>query len=160
MDSWVKISDRRSVCPCTNSSISLYARAISADDPNFLTDDEDEQRQLLVRVLKETTTTKDVRTVAAAIAARSALRRPAGASVPEIDIPKLSRRLNETLFLLLHGEGEKQIAAKLKISPHTVHVHVKNLYKKFDVTTRGELLAKFIRLPKSVSEPANPKESV
>ncbi|MEM6315223.1 MAG: LuxR C-terminal-related transcriptional regulator, partial [Planctomycetota bacterium] len=132
----------------------LPSVAIATDDPIFLTDDEDEQRRLLARVLKEATDTKDVRTVAAAIAAQSALREGKPAAEPEadVDMPELSPRLRETLLLLLRGEGEKQIATALGISPHTVHVHVKNLYKKFDVTTRGELLAKFVRLPAGVSD--------
>ncbi|MEM8875445.1 MAG: helix-turn-helix transcriptional regulator [Planctomycetota bacterium] len=138
---------------------------MAEDDPIFLTDDEDEQRRLLAKVLKEATSTKDVRTVAAAIAAQSALRQgkpnpPAADAEPDVPMPDLSPRLRETLLLLLRGEGEKQIALAMGISPHTVHVHVKNLYKKFDVATRGELLAKFVKLPKSVSEPAPGEDSV
>ena len=58
---------------------------------------------------------------------------------------KLSPRMRQTLDGLLRGEAEKEIAARLKVSPHTVHVYVKQLYKRFEVSSRGELLAKFIR---------------
>jgi len=56
----------------------------------------------------------------------------------------LSPRERQTLKLLLIGDAEKQIAAKLSISRHTVHVYVKSLYKRFDVNSRGELLARWV----------------
>ena len=42
----------------------------------------------------------------------------------------------------LHGDSEKQIAAKLEVSRHTVHDYAKRLYRYFDAASRGELLAK------------------
>lgn len=57
----------------------------------------------------------------------------------------LSPRQKQTLELLLRGDSEKQIAYKLGISRHTVHVYVKDLYKRFDVNSRGELLALWVR---------------
>ena len=59
-------------------------------------------------------------------------------------VNKLSPRLRQVLDGLLRGDGEKQVAHSLKLSPHTVHEYVKLLYVAFDVTSRGELLAKFI----------------
>jgi DNA-binding CsgD family transcriptional regulator len=59
--------------------------------------------------------------------------------------PPLSRRQRQTLDLLLAGNAEKQIAARLSISRHTVHVYVKSLYKRFNVNSRSELLAKWVR---------------
>lgn len=59
--------------------------------------------------------------------------------------PQLPRRLRETLACLLEGDSEKQVAAKLGLSPHTVHIHVKRLYRHFEVSSRGELLAKCLR---------------
>jgi DNA-binding NarL/FixJ family response regulator len=53
----------------------------------------------------------------------------------------------QTLQRLLEGDSEKQIARRLGVSPHTVHVYVKALYRHFDVSSRGELLARFIRSP-------------
>ena len=49
------------------------------------------------------------------------------------------------LEALTQGDSEKQIAAKLNVSPHTVHVHVKKLYKRLNVSSRGELVARFVR---------------
>jgi DNA-binding NarL/FixJ family response regulator len=56
----------------------------------------------------------------------------------------LSPRLRQTLQHLLEGDSEKQIARKLGLSPHTVHIYVKSLYKHYDVCSRSELLAKWI----------------
>jgi DNA-binding NarL/FixJ family response regulator len=53
-------------------------------------------------------------------------------------------RIRETLRHLLTGDSEKQIAAKLGISQHTVHVYVKRLYRHYDVCSRGQLLARFV----------------
>lgn len=57
----------------------------------------------------------------------------------------LSRRLNETLTLLLDGRSEKEVASALSLSVRTVHDYVTMLYKHFDVSSRAELLAYFIR---------------
>jgi DNA-binding CsgD family transcriptional regulator len=45
----------------------------------------------------------------------------------------------------LTGNAEKEIASRLAISKHTVHVYVKSLYKLFGVTSRGELLARWVQ---------------
>jgi DNA-binding CsgD family transcriptional regulator len=58
----------------------------------------------------------------------------------------LSPRERQTLELLLAGNAEKQIAAQLEISRHTVHVYVKSLYKRFGVNSRSELLAKWVKI--------------
>ena len=57
----------------------------------------------------------------------------------------LSQRLEQTLRSLLDGDSEKQVAAKLGLSQHTVHVYVKALYKKYGVSSRGELLARLLK---------------
>jgi DNA-binding CsgD family transcriptional regulator len=57
----------------------------------------------------------------------------------------IAPRQVQTLELLLTGLSEKEIAKNLKISRHTVHVYVKSLYKRFNVNSRGELLAKWVR---------------
>lgn len=57
----------------------------------------------------------------------------------------LSPRQRQTLDLLLQGDSEKQVAAKLGISAGTVHEYVMGLYRHFNVQSRGELLAVFIR---------------
>jgi DNA-binding NarL/FixJ family response regulator len=70
-----------------------------------------------------------------------------GHSLTKHQLPSLSPRMRQTLDRLLVGDSEKQIAARLGLSRHTVHVYVKALYKGFGVSSRGELLAKFVRTP-------------
>ena len=60
--------------------------------------------------------------------------------------PPLSPRLRQTLDLLLAGHGTKEIAQRLRLSPHTVNDYQKALHKRFDVTSRGELLSRCHRL--------------
>ncbi len=59
--------------------------------------------------------------------------------------PPLARRQRQTLELLLDGKSEKEIASGLSISKNTVHVYVKNLYKRFGVSSRAELLARWVQ---------------
>jgi DNA-binding CsgD family transcriptional regulator len=56
----------------------------------------------------------------------------------------LTERQREVLKLLLAGDSEKEIAAQLHRSVHTIHTYVKQLYEHFRVNSRGELMAKFI----------------
>lgn len=51
-----------------------------------------------------------------------------------------SSRLRDTLRGLARGLSEKQLAAELRLSPHTVHDYVKALHHHFVVQSRGELL--------------------
>ena len=71
------------------------------------------------------------------------------APVPKQD---LSPRMSETLRRLLAGDSEKQIAGHLGVSPHTVHVYVKAIYRRYEVSSRGELLSRFVQ---SGAAPAN-----
>lgn len=57
----------------------------------------------------------------------------------------LSPRPRETLQLLLAGHSEKQIAARLKLSTNTVHHYVKSVYRHFGVSSRSELLARWVK---------------
>jgi DNA-binding CsgD family transcriptional regulator len=56
----------------------------------------------------------------------------------------LSPREKQTLWKLLAGRGEKEIAAEMRLSINTVHHYVKALYKHFHVSSRAELLAKWM----------------
>jgi DNA-binding CsgD family transcriptional regulator len=62
-----------------------------------------------------------------------------------VPIPPLAPRLRPVLRHLLEGDAEKQVAMKLGLSRHTVHQYIKVLYRELGVSSRGELLAKFIR---------------
>jgi DNA-binding NarL/FixJ family response regulator len=57
----------------------------------------------------------------------------------------LSKGLRETLTLLLEGQSEKQVASSLQLGTRTIHDYVTRLYEHFQVTSRAELLAYFIR---------------
>jgi DNA-binding CsgD family transcriptional regulator len=58
---------------------------------------------------------------------------------------KLAPRLRQTLNHLLDGDSEKQVAYKLNLSPHTVHVYVKSLYRRFNVSSRAELMSRHLK---------------
>jgi DNA-binding CsgD family transcriptional regulator len=60
-------------------------------------------------------------------------------------IQSLPRRQREALECLLRGDSEKQAAARLGVSPHTMHNYVKALYTAFGVSSRAELLALCLR---------------
>jgi DNA-binding NarL/FixJ family response regulator len=57
----------------------------------------------------------------------------------------LSPRLRQTLDAILAGLAEKQIALSLGVSRTTAHEYVGALYRHFDVSSRGELMAYFLR---------------
>ena len=63
------------------------------------------------------------------------------AEAERLDLTKAQRRVFE---LLLEGLAEKQVAARLKVSPHTVHNHVRKIYVAVGVGSRSELLARFV----------------
>lgn len=53
----------------------------------------------------------------------------------------LPPRLRQTLVCLLEGDSERQVAARLRLSPATAHQYVTALYRHFGVRSRGQLLA-------------------
>lgn len=69
---------------------------------------------------------------------------PKSFATPNDPLSGLSARRSEVLQHLLDGASEKEIAIQLCRSPHTVHRHVTDLYRHFGVSTRAELLARFI----------------
>ena len=62
----------------------------------------------------------------------------------EVELKTLPPRLQQTMHSLLAGDSEKQAAAKMGVSPHTVHVYVKTLYRRYNVSSRGEFLSKWL----------------
>ncbi len=54
----------------------------------------------------------------------------------------LSKREREVVKLLLQGKSNKLIASSLGISNRTVEFHLKNIYAKFQVSSRVELILK------------------
>lgn len=63
------------------------------------------------------------------------------------DLSAMQRRV---LAALLKGKSEKAVASELKMSPHTVHNHVKEIYRRMEVGSRPELLALFVPGTKKV----------
>jgi DNA-binding CsgD family transcriptional regulator len=57
----------------------------------------------------------------------------------------LPPRVRQTLDCLLEGDSEKQVAARLGLSRHTVHQYVTDLYRRLGVSSRAELLALCLR---------------
>lgn len=55
---------------------------------------------------------------------------------------ELSKRENEVVTLLLEGKSNKQIASALHITTSTVEFHLKNIYEKYQVSSRTELVIK------------------
>jgi DNA-binding CsgD family transcriptional regulator len=62
----------------------------------------------------------------------------------ESTIERLSDTQLKVLRLLLTGKTEKELAAKLFVSPHTVHSHIQAVYRELGVTSRAELMSLFI----------------
>ena len=56
----------------------------------------------------------------------------------------ITARQREILIHLLGGDSRKQVARKLKLSEHTVNDYIKDLYRRLEVTSNIQLLAKFM----------------
>jgi DNA-binding CsgD family transcriptional regulator len=63
----------------------------------------------------------------------------------EASVAGLAPRLLRTLECLLEGDSEKMVAARLGLSRSTVHEYVTLLHAHFGVSSRGELMALFLR---------------
>lgn len=67
----------------------------------------------------------------------------AGDLVPILlDSYGLSARETDIVLLVCRGIGTKEIAAELSISVHTVRDHLKSIFEKANVNSRGELVAR------------------
>lgn len=54
--------------------------------------------------------------------------------------PRLSNREREVIQFLLEGKSNKLIALNMRVSERTVEFHLKNIYSKFKVNSRVELV--------------------
>jgi DNA-binding CsgD family transcriptional regulator len=59
--------------------------------------------------------------------------------------PELPPRQRQVLLALLEGCSEKEVAAQLGISRHTVHIYVKAIYRHYGVCSRSELMSQLLR---------------
>jgi DNA-binding NarL/FixJ family response regulator len=57
----------------------------------------------------------------------------------------LSRREKEILQLLTEDLVQKQIADRLSVSPHTINMHLRNIYSKLHVQSRSGAVAKALK---------------
>jgi DNA-binding CsgD family transcriptional regulator len=70
---------------------------------------------------------------------------PGFAALPEPPAIALTPREVEVLAALAAGLGNKAVARRLGISPHTVKFHVEQLFRKLGAATRAEAVAKGLR---------------
>lgn len=61
------------------------------------------------------------------------------------DYIQLTEREKDILSALVEGFSYKMIAEKLFLSVHTIHTHIKNIYEKLHVNSKGEAVAKAIK---------------
>lgn len=60
-------------------------------------------------------------------------------------IDPLTKREEEVLQLILSGQSNKEISGNLFITESTVKTHVRNIYSKYDVSSRAELISSFLK---------------
>ncbi|MBV8738624.1 MAG: response regulator transcription factor [Alphaproteobacteria bacterium] len=87
-----------------------------------------------------------LRAVAAGLIVRLATAaRPGFAALPEEPAAALTPREVEVLAALAEGLGNKAVARRLGISPHTVKFHIESVFRKLGAGTRAEAVAKGLR---------------
>jgi DNA-binding NarL/FixJ family response regulator len=62
------------------------------------------------------------------------------------DLPRLSEREREVLGLIVKGFSYAEAARLTGTSPHTVTAHVRNIYRKLEVHSRGEAVYEALQL--------------
>jgi DNA-binding CsgD family transcriptional regulator len=80
--------------------------------------------------------------------AHAALAALVGGALAGHDDPSprdLPPRARQVLACLLEGDVDKQIAARLRLSIHTVNDYTKAIYRHFRVAGRTQLLARWVR---------------
>lgn len=87
-----------------------------------------------------------LRAVAAGLVVRPPLPpQPGFAALPDEQMPVLTPREIEVLTGLADGLGNKAVARRLGISPHTVKFHIESLFRKLGAATRAEAVATGLR---------------
>ncbi len=87
-----------------------------------------------------------LRAVAAGLVVRArSPPRPSFAPMPDEPSPALTPREIEVLTAVAAGLGNKAVARRLRISPHTVKFHIESLFRKLGAATRTEAVAKGLR---------------
>jgi len=86
-------------------------------------------------LVKTSTQTADVETCSVEDVGDSSTQSAAG---------QLTDAQHRVLERLLTGKSEKEVASDLKVSRHTVHRHICNIYRLLGVNSRSELLSLFV----------------
>ena len=87
-----------------------------------------------------------LRAVAAGLVVRpQSAPQPGFAALPDETVPALTPREIEVLTALADGLGNKAVARRLGISPHTVKFHIESLFRKLGAATRAEAVATGLR---------------
>jgi len=68
-----------------------------------------------------------------------------GKTIPEHVAMRLSPAQIGVVMLLQEGRSEKYIAARLSLSPHTVHNHIREIYRALGVHKQSELVALLLK---------------
>ena len=84
--------------------------------------------------------------VIAIIAILAAILFPVFAAAKEQPRAPLSPRERDVLSLLATGATNREIAAQLHLSPHTVKEHTSSVYRKLEVRNRAEAVQRAERL--------------
>ena len=74
-----------------------------------------------------------------------AFRKPTLPPTPSEKEADLTAREQAVLDQLVAGYSYKEIGEKLQVSDHTVHFHIRNIYKKLQVRSRAQAVAKVMR---------------
>jgi DNA-binding CsgD family transcriptional regulator len=69
---------------------------------------------------------------------------PQSSLVSHIGFQTLSGREREIVTMVLQGHSTESVALRLDISPGTVKIHRKNIYRKLKVSSQAELFAAFM----------------
>jgi DNA-binding NarL/FixJ family response regulator len=62
------------------------------------------------------------------------------------EAPRLSRREHEVLRYVVKGFNVPETARIMEVSPHTVTTHVRSIYRKLSVNSRGEAIYEALQL--------------
>jgi len=84
-----------------------------------------------------------------------ARREPQPARAAPAAFASLTLREREIVTMVLRGHSTESIAMQLSISPGTVKIHRKNIYRKMKVSTQAELFAAFMGLGAEAYSPGD-----
>ena len=79
----------------------------------------------------------------------------AARSLPQADPMVVSPRQREIMHLVATGMSDKEIAARLQVSPHTVRTHLQRLYAQHGLRNRAEAAANWTKRVPQNDDTAN-----